>query len=153
MAHVKLREDPGTGIRAVYLVDAAVGRGSLNRRDDVLLVQFFLNALWNKLTDKANKKFGGPGAAPAIDGICGNITIGAIEAFQRWYWEQPARGGFTDGRVEPLPPGQVLGPRHHHVYTIIGLNVNFGFTFGVDRHARIAKEPNFPMELKQKLFV
>jgi hypothetical protein len=153
MAHVKLREDPGTGIRAVYLVDAAVGRGSLNRRDDVLLVQFFLNALWNKLTDKANKKFGGPGAAPAIDGICGSITIGAIEAFQRWYWEQPARGGSTDGRVEPLPPGQVVGPRHHHVYTIIGLNVNFGFTFGVDRHARISKEPNFPMELKQKLFV
>ncbi|HKV15253.1 MAG TPA: hypothetical protein VJQ81_09415 [Reyranella sp.] len=153
MVHVKLRDDPGANIRVVYLVDAAVGRAGSNRRDDVLLVQFFLNAMWNKLIDKAKKKFGGPGVAPPIDGICGGITIGAIEAFQRWYWEQPAHGGFTDGRVEPLPPGQVFGPRHHQVYTIIGLNVNFGFTFGVDRHARIAKEPNFPQELRQKLFV
>jgi hypothetical protein len=152
MAHVKLREDPGANIRAVYLVDATVGRGGANRRDDVLLVQFFLNALWGTSPDKKTV-IGGTGAAPAIDGICGRITIGAIETFQRWYWEQPVRGGFTDGRVEPLPPGRGFGPLHNLPYTIIGLNVNFGFAFGVDRHARIAREPKFPAELKQKLFV
>jgi hypothetical protein len=151
MAHVKLREDPGANNRAVYLVDTAVGRGGANRRDDVLLVQFFLNALWGTSPDK--KTVIGTGAAPAIDGICGHITIGAIETFQRWYWEQPVRGGFTDGRVEPLPPGRGFGPLHNLPYTIIGLNVNFGFAFSVDRHARIAKEAKFPPELKQKLFV
>ena len=151
MAHVKLREDPGANIRAVYLVDTAVGRGGANRRDDVLLVQFFLNALWGTSPDK--KTVIGTGAAPAIDGICGHITIGAIETFQRWYWEQPVRGGFTDGRVELLPPGRGFGPLHNLPYTIIGLNVNFGFAFSVDRHARIAKEAKFPPELKQKLFV
>jgi hypothetical protein len=80
MAHVKLREDPGTHIRELYLVDAAVGRGSANRRDDVLLVQFFLNALWGTSPDK-KMVIGGSGAAPAIDGVCGCITIGAIETF------------------------------------------------------------------------
>jgi hypothetical protein len=152
MVDVKLREDPGTDIRVVYLIDMAVGRSSANRRDDVLLVQFFLNAMWGKLTDKKTV-FGASGAAPAIDGVCGPITIGAIEAFQRWYWEEPARGGFIDGRVDPVPLGQHVGPLHHRVYTILGLNVNFGFTFGVDRHARLSKEPNFPLELKPRLFV
>ena len=35
----------------------------------------------------------------AIDGVCGRVTIAAIETFQKWYWQQP---NFTDGRVEPL---------------------------------------------------
>ena len=151
MAHVKLREDPGTNIRVLYLVDGTVGRSGANRRDDVLLVQFFLNAMWGMSPDK--KTVVGSGAAPAIDGVSGRITIGAIETFQRWYWQQPARGGFTDGRIEPLPAGRLYGPLHNLPYTIIGLNVNFGFAFSVDRHARLSKEPNFPMELKPKLFV
>jgi hypothetical protein len=46
MVHVKLREDdPGPNIRLLYLNDWPLGRGSANRRDDVLLVRFFLNAL------------------------------------------------------------------------------------------------------------
>ncbi|HEY6982149.1 hypothetical protein [Reyranella sp.] len=152
MALVKLREDPGTTIRVIYLVDGTVGRGGANRRDDVLLVQFFLNALWGKLND-GKTVFGGPGAAPAIDGVCGRITTGVIEAFQKWYWVQPARGAFIDGRVDPLPPGLKFGPVHKLPYTIIGLNAGFGLTFSVDRHARLSKEPGFPMELKSKLFV
>jgi hypothetical protein len=152
MAHVKLREDPGTGVRVVYLIDAVVGRGSANRRDDVLLVQFFMNGMWGKLTDKKTV-FGASGAAPAVDGVCGRVTIGAIETFQKWYWEEPARSSFADGRVDPLPLGRQVGPLHQLPYTIMGLNVNFGFTFGVDRHARLSKEPNFPLELKPKLFV
>ena len=152
MVHVKLREDPGTNIRLLYLVDAAVGRSSANRRDDVLLVQFFLNALWGKSPDNKTA-IGDSGKAPAVDGVCGSITIGAIETFQRWYWQQPARGGFADARVEPLPVGRQFGPLHDLPYTIIGLNVNFGFAFGMDRHARLGKEPNFPAELRLKLFV
>jgi hypothetical protein len=78
--------------------------------------------------------------------------IGAIETLQRWYWEQPPRGGFTDGRVDPLPVDRVRGPLHKFPYTIIGLSVDFGGAFGVDRHFRLGKEPNFPAELKRKLF-
>ena len=151
MAHIKLREDPGTNIRLLYLNDAAVGPGSPNRREDVLLIQFFLNALWGTSPDK--KTVIGSGAAPVIDGVCGNVTNGAIVTFQRWYWEQPPRGGFTDGRVEPLPVGQQLGPLHSLPYTIIGLNANFGLAFSPDRHSRLGKEPKFPAELRRKLFV
>lgn len=150
MAHVKLREDdPGPNIKLLYLNDAAVGRGGANRRDDVLLVQFFLNALWGKSPDKKTI-IGDSGKPPAIDGVCGRVTIGAIETFQKWYWQQP---NFTDGRVDPLPPGRQYGPLHNLPYTIIGLNVNFGFAFSVGRHLRLGKEPNFPVELKSKLFI
>lgn len=149
MAHVKLREeDPGQRIRLVYLNDAGVGRGSANRRDDVLLVQFFLNALWGTSPDK--KTVIGLGKPPAIDGVCGRVTIGAIETFQQWYWQEP---NFKDGRVDNLPVGRLFGPLRNLPYTIIGLNVNFGFAFGVDRHSRLGKEPNFPAELRPKLFV
>jgi hypothetical protein len=150
MVHIKLREDdPGPFIRLLYLNDAAVGRGGANRRDDVLLVQFFLNALWGTSPDKKTV-IGDSATPPAIDGVCGRVTIGAIETFQRWYWQQP---DFTDGRVDPLPIGRQFGPLHKLPYTIIGLNANFGFAFSVDRHARLSREPNFPAELKPKLFV
>jgi hypothetical protein len=93
---------------------------------------------------------GDSGKPPAIDGVCGSVTIAAIETFQKWYWQQP---NFTDGRVDPLPLGRQFGPLHNLLYTIIGLNVNFGFAISVDRHGRLSKEPNFPAELKPKLFV
>ena len=150
MVHVKLREDdPGPNIQLLYLNDASVGRSSANRRDDVLLVQFFLNALWGKSPDKKTV-IGDSGTPPAIDGVCGRVTIAAIETFQKWYWQQP---NFTDGRVEHLPPGRQFGPLRNLPYTIIGLNVNFGFAFSPDRHGRLSKEPNFPAEIKPKLFV
>jgi len=151
MAHVKLLENPTQFVRAAYLVDSAVGRNCPNRRDDVLLVQFFLNTLWGVAADN-NQTFGGIGPKPHIDGVCGSETIGAIELFQRWYWQEPPRGGFADSRVEPPPPGQLFGPRLGNPYTIIGLNANFGIKFGIDRHSRICKEPNFPAELKLKFF-
>jgi hypothetical protein len=151
VAHVKLLETPSKLIRVIYLVDAAVGRSAANRRDDVLLVQFFLNTLWGTKPDKATM-FGGTGPAPPIDGDCGRITIDAIMLFQRWYWQTPAQNSFADGRVEPVPPGQSFGPIRHHVYSMIGLNVNYGGEFGADRHALLCKEPKFPLELKPKLF-
>lgn len=150
MAHVKLLETSGNLIRVIYLVDATVGRGGANRREDVLLVQFFLNALWGTKPDKASA-FGDTGTKPRIDGDCGKITIDAITLFQRWYWRTP--GGFADGRVEPVPPGRSFGPLRNHAYTMIGLNVNYGGEFGADRHALLSKEPNFPKELRSNFFV
>jgi hypothetical protein len=152
MAHVKLLERPAKLVRLTYLVDAVVGRGGVNRRDDVLLVQFFLNTLWGTKPDKQTV-FGGNGPAPRIDGDCGPETINAITVFQRWYWQTPDPGGFADGRVEPLPPGRMFGPLRNMPYTIIGLNANYGSEFGPDRHAMLIKEPNFPNDLKPKLFV
>ena len=90
MVHVKLREDdPGPNIRPLYLNDASVGRAGTNRRDDVLLVQFFLNALWGKSPDKKTV-IGDSDQLPAIDGVCGRITIAAIETFPKCTGSSPA---------------------------------------------------------------
>ncbi|HVV93373.1 MAG TPA: hypothetical protein VHD15_08145 [Hyphomicrobiales bacterium] len=146
MPTVRVVSSPGA-ITVVYLNDAAVGRGGVNRREDVLLVQYFLNAMWGKLRDKAGKTFGS-GAAPKVDGVCGPITVGAIETFQKWYYE----GAFADGRVDFVPPGHRTGSLSNNPYTILGINVNYGFTFGRDRHLALFREPNFPAVLTPSLF-
>jgi hypothetical protein len=146
MPTVKIVADEGA-LAVVYLNDAAVGRGAANRREDVLLVQFFLNTLWGK-RDRTGV-FGGSGPAPAIDGACGPSTISAIEQFQKWY---EGTSGFIDGRVDPVPPGQRVGPHHHQVFTILGLNVNYAFSFGKERHFTLFKDPKFPVMLKPALF-
>jgi hypothetical protein len=55
MAHVKILDNPTTFVQMLYMVDAAVGRGSPNRRDDVFVVQFLLNALSGKSPDKSQR--------------------------------------------------------------------------------------------------
>src|SRR5215468_8518094 len=154
MAHVKLLADSNQFVRVAYFVDAAVGHGCQNRKDDVYLVQFFLNALWGFKV--RTDMFGATNqAAPAVDGICGTETIEAIRRFEQFYWP-PFRQSpldFIDGRVDAVPPGQKFGPIHGNPYVMIGLNVNFGARFGIDRHALIWKEPKFPTALKEKLFV
>jgi len=148
MAHVKLASKPAL-IRVFYGVDAPVGRGCSNRPDDVYLVQFFINAMWGK-KDPASSDVVGPTGVPAptVDGICGPKTVDAIRSFQQFY-----TASVIDGRVDPMPPGQTSGPLHHKWYTIIGLNTNFSAIFGIDRHSLICNEPNFPIILKQKLFI
>jgi Putative peptidoglycan binding domain len=148
MAHVKLLSNPAL-LRVFYGVDAPVGRGCPNRGDDVYLVQFFLNAMWGKKDLTSSDIIGPPGTpAPAVDGICGPKTVDAIRHFQEFY-----AASVVDGRVDPMPPGQRSGPLHHKFYTVIGLNTNFATFFGTDRHALICNEPNFPIVLKQKMFM
>jgi peptidoglycan hydrolase-like protein with peptidoglycan-binding domain len=146
MANVKVMSQPML-LRVFYDVDAAVGTGCPNRREDVYLVQFLISVIWGK-KDMHGDVVGAAGKpAPRVDGICGPETITAIRQFQEYY-------GVTlvDGRVDPVPPGQSYGPIHKMAYTMIGLNTNVAGLLSTDRHALICNEPNFPMLLKQKLF-
>jgi peptidoglycan hydrolase-like protein with peptidoglycan-binding domain len=146
MANVKVMSRP-TVLRVFYDVDDAVGRGCPNRRDDVYLVQFLINVLWDK-KDTHGLLVGAAGKpAPRVDGICGAETIAAIRKFQEYYG-----ASVVDGRVDPVPPGQQQGPIHHKFYTMIGLNANVGLLLSSDRHTLICNEPNFPLLLKKKLF-
>jgi peptidoglycan hydrolase-like protein with peptidoglycan-binding domain len=148
MANVKLMSNPTPGaIRVFYNVDAAVGQFCPNRRNDVYLVQFLINAIWDR-KDAGGLLVGVAGKpAPRVDGICGTETVAAIRQFQGYYG-----ASFVDGRVDPVPPGQDFGPLHHQIYTMIGLNANVAIFLGPDRHALICNEPNFPLPLKQDLF-
>src|SRR5436305_99800 len=93
---------PGTGQRFFYNVDAAVGPGCPNQRNDVLLVQYFIVTVSN------NPKSFSPPFPPLpfspkeflkVDGIPGPLTFRAIKHFQE---VGRARGNniATDGRVD-----------------------------------------------------
>jgi lysozyme family protein len=72
------KESEGTFVR--LLIDHSVGRHGRNRRDDVQLIQFLLNA--------ANNYVGGHFFNPRpedlhVDGVCGEKTLAAILLYQK----------------------------------------------------------------------
>lgn len=69
-------------------IRSSVGRGGVNRSTDVVVVQQLLNA---------NIRSIAPIARLDEDGLCGRLTIAAIEAFQRVV----VRMARPDGRVDP----------------------------------------------------
>jgi hypothetical protein len=71
-------------------ISASVGVGGANRPADVFTIQYLLNLVPNNR--------GGPAPELAVDAICGPLTKGAIQKFQK------ASGAPTDGRVDPGGP-------------------------------------------------
>jgi hypothetical protein len=151
MAHIKLVPRDNGFMRCVYFIDAAVGQGRANRREDVLLVQFFLRAMWAQENEPGDKQtIGVPGKPPlAVDGVVGPDTIAAIQRFQSLYHG----GKLSDGAVDVVPPGQSVGPLRGLPYTMIGLNTMYAGYFGKERHLLICDEPDFPLELRLKFYV
>ncbi len=153
MPHVRLLSTPSQYVRVAYFNDATVGRGCVNHRKDVLLVQFLLRSLADKVDSVWKETFSSARAGEpeiSIDGVCGPETIGSIERFQALMSD--VRPPQTDGRVDVAPFGKNLIGKTNKAYTIVLLNVNFGFYYGPDRHAAIFKEPSFPAELKDVFF-
>ena len=150
---------PGKFLAVAYVVDGAVGADCRNQRDDVLLVQFLLRVLAPRTVHGTNETFQPQNGAPlAIDGVCGRRTIAAIKTFQTQFNKavgDPADPSFLaqDGIIHPLEQGSVFGRRSRHVLTIIRLNTEYTFQFGLDRHKRIDMDPLFPRELFNKLFL
>jgi hypothetical protein len=142
-----------------YVVDRAVGEGRPNQRDDVLLVQFFLRTLGPRTVTGTTETYQ-PAGQPqiAIDGVCGTRTIAAIKNFQTQFnkTQKSPTSGFallTDGVVDTLNNGGLFGPRQGHLLTIVRLNTEYVFQFGLDKHKRIDTDPLFPPELFGKLFL
>ena len=160
MARTLVLTEPGKLASVAYVVDDAVGAGRRNQRDDVLLVQFFLRALGTKPVSGTTDQFYQPPGAPpvAIDGVCGQRTIAAIKTFQTQFDKAetgPASPSFLiqDGVIDALNQGTMFGPRKGHLLTIIRLNTEYTFHFGLDRHNRIHQDPHFPRELLPRLFL
>lgn len=160
MARTLVLTKPAKLGSVAYVVDGAVGAGCRNQRDDVLLVQFFLRALGPKAASGTKDQFyQSPGSpALAIDGFCGQRTIAAIKTFQTQFDKGESNpAGWSaliqDGAVHPLNRGSMFGPRLGHLLTIIRLNTEYSFHFGVDRHGRLHQDPLFPRELLTVLFL
>ena len=157
MVNVLVLSPPTSIMRVFYGIDMAVGSGRPNRRDDVLLVQFFLKTL-SRAPDSITKESYVPaGQAPLqIDGIYGPRTAAYISQFAA-VLSRASKGEamqlWQDGVIDPKPPGLNFGPIHGRAYAIVRLNTSYADTFGINKHSAIDKDPDFPRELRPKLFV
>jgi peptidoglycan hydrolase-like protein with peptidoglycan-binding domain len=106
-----------------YNVDTAVGAGCPNKRDDVLLVQYFIVTINNNpnvfsppiptIPLKPNQIF-------RPDGVAGPITVRAIEHFQQ-VGQDRGNNITVDGRVDKAS-GSGFGTISNTQFTIIFLN-------------------------------
>jgi len=76
----------------------AVGTNAPNKRDDVLLVQYFLKRIYEKPEDQQLSR---PSTPMVVDGYFGPTTRNWILMFQRDY-ESYCAPVFADGRVDPV---------------------------------------------------
>ena len=134
----------------VYTIDQAVGGGCPNKRDDVLLVQFFL-----KVVSEGPERalFTPPGRGPInTDGIWGPGSQAYLNQFISVNSTQnPGSPLKQDGRVDPVVGGKITGSLSGNVYTILALNTSFKNVRGVAALLDITTDPVFPKELRPSL--
>jgi hypothetical protein len=170
MARVMLMPKGMAQYEHVYVTDEEVGAGRVNRRDDVLLVQFFLAALSSDLLQSGNRFFNYtnkrgvdfnytvPNHRPLqVDGTCGNETVAYIKHFQA---EASKEAGIKpefvmvrDGVVSPIRKGQPWGARSDRVLSIVKLNAEYAGMFGKQRLEDITADPFFPAELQAAFYM
>ncbi len=151
MASIMLKAWGAEGTWPIYMVDAAVGQGCPNHRDDVLLVQFFLHVYFGNHPEYMPRDALRPGQENiAIDGVCGPQTCQFIRAFQE---ERRAEGKtyVVDGRVDPVTT-PFRDPQMGYHHTIGGLNVEHVRCRGVEVQRDIRLSPGFPQELEPTLY-
>jgi hypothetical protein len=144
---------PSGGLFAVmYSVDQPVGVASPNRREDVLLVQFFLAR--NRDQDAAGRPgFIPPGRPPiVVDGVFGPTTAAHLTFFQTESNNRTAPRIRVDGRVDPLE-GKLLGSHTASLLTMAVLNFEYLNRQGKGFHSNISIDPLFPAGLKSSLFM
>jgi hypothetical protein len=170
MARVMLMPKGMAEFGHVYVTDEEVGAGRVNRRDDVLLVQFFLAALSSDLLRSGNRSFNYtnkrgvdfnytvPNHRPLqVDGTCGNETVAYIKHFQAEASKEagikPELVMVRDGVVTPIRKGQPWGARSGQVLSIVKLNSEYAGMFGKARLADITVDPFFPVELQSSFYM
>jgi hypothetical protein len=86
-------------------LDQGVGRNRPNKRDDVLFVQWLLEA--NRLRDTGRTGYGSErwtndGLEIKRDGFCGQKTLLAIASFQKFQTESGISRSVQDGAIDPV---------------------------------------------------
>ena len=138
----------------LYSVDLAVGTGSPNQRDDVLLIQFFLQVLREPGRGFAGIVPPGETAPLAIDGRFGNHTAAHIKFFQEEDSRRnPGSGLVTDRRIDPVKAGNIRGSISGKLLTITSLNIQYVQRKGKSLHNNTNQDPLFPPQLTSSLFL
>ena len=150
MARVFIYNSENT--KHLYTVDQPVGAGGTNRRDDVLLVQFFLRVAMENSAGSVG--YIPPGEQPiSIDGSCGSQTNRYIKFYQEeGNRRNPGILTTTEGRIDPVTSGNAYGAISHKFYTILALNITYRNCRGI-MIADIRKDPLFPAELSKSLYI
>jgi hypothetical protein len=129
----------------IYCVEGSVGPGAGNRRDDVLLVQYFLREAFKSGFFKS-EPFSGD---LAVDGAAGPRTFAAILHFQKASQKLGVPIS-TDGRVDAPIGEQAAGSISNTAYTIVRLNQAFNKARPSDR-GRVSVASDCPGELRALL--
>jgi hypothetical protein len=137
-------------IKLIYTVDKAVGAGCPNLRDDVALVQFFLRAV---MEDEKDYRLP-PGQPLSIDGIFGPQTTLYINSWLQQESKIAQNIGIPvqDGVISPPLNRGGIGSLSHVRYSMVSLNVIYGSTNGLDKHANIGTDPRCPIALLPSIF-
>ncbi len=105
----------------IYNVTFAVGYGKVNALDDVMLVQYFLKKIWEKISASKPR----PSGNLVVDGLMGPITHRWIKNFQSGGTLKEADHNWMvqDGVVDRAVGDAVVSGRR--IWTILNLNLNF----------------------------
>jgi hypothetical protein len=103
-----------------YNVHAAVGPGAPNRRDDVLLVQYFLHVIFHNTSAYNPPMTPIDGPDLAVSGVCDSTTAKWIMEFQKQGVARK-KNIATDGVVDRATKSWI-GTHSHTQYTITFLN-------------------------------
>jgi hypothetical protein len=148
MARIYLRHNQDEMV-VIYDIDAAVGRSATNRRDDVLLIQFFLRIA---MLDADSAGYRPPNAQPIkIDGVCGPGTQAYIDFFQQEAKRRnPSRMPITDGKIDPLHTPFHRSPLENQVHDVYALNRLYQKRR--PHHLNLAKDVLFPPALTASFY-
>lgn len=110
---------PGTTLPVFYNVVHAVGDICPNQKDDVMLVQYLLMAVYEKMPIEARPK-GNIG----VTGFCGGATLNWILKFQLDISTQEPGKIAVDKRVDRVREKSLIGKISKTTYTLAFLNAN-----------------------------
>ena len=111
-----------SGLSYFWNVSSNVGYTCQNKEDDVLLIQFFLNRVFDAI-EKDIYMTGTPPKRLVPDGDFGGKTWGAIK------WYQKAVGCVADGMISSADGTRDRTPKHGKLYTIHELNIWYQYYY------------------------
>jgi hypothetical protein len=145
VAKIDLFQSTNNGTSLFYNLDASVGKGGTNRRDDVLLVQYLL-----KISAFVPGKFRATvGGATPVAGVWGEPDDLLLDMVQR-HWAERGTATFQDQRVDPVPQNKTQTPIHHAQYKILTFNAIYQSLRPAD-FPKMAEATDCPADLKAKI--
>jgi hypothetical protein len=143
MAKVDVLHTPKDGSFLFYNLDAGVGKGGVNRKDDVLLVQYLLKTSAD-VPGRFQALVGG--AVKQLAGVWTDYDDMLLGMVQN-HWKDKGASTWQDRRVDPAPSNRTHGRIHHTQFKIITLNIIYQYVRPAD-FPRVAEVTDCPGELR-----